>query len=998
MAMTLFEHNCQAYYAALEMMSDTGKAAIVHPTGTGKSFIGFKLCEDNPDKTICWLSPSEYIFKTQIENWLSAGGDELKNIKFFTYAKLMGMTVEEILTIKPDYIVLDEFHRAGAELWGEGVNRLIGVFSAIPVLGLSATAIRYLDNQRNMVDEIFDGNVASEMTLGEAIVRGILKAPTYVLSVYSYKNDLKKYQKRVRLAKSKAVRDEAQKYLDALRRALDKADGLDEVFSKYITQKNGKYIVFCSDYDHLKQMREKVGVWFYKIDSEPHVYSAYSNDPETSKAFKAFKADESEHLKLLFCIDMLNEGVHVEKIDGVILFRPTISPIIYKQQIGRALSASKDKDPIIFDVVNNIENLYSIGTIEQEMKVAISYYRSLGLERNIVTERFKIYDDLQNVRSIFDTLNETLTASWDLMYSCAKTYYEEHGNLEVERRYKTKEGYSLGQWIFTQRKVYKGEQNGTLGEDRIRKLEAIGMVWGGVRDLSWERYYAEAKKYYEEHGDLNVPANYVTDSGIRLGAWISNLRTSRNCRIRVKSLSDDRIKALDKIGMIWNQVDWMWDKYFAAAQEYFFKHGNLDIGNRYVTEDGLRLGNWITRNRLLYHGTAPGSELTAEKIAKLTSIGMIWDKKYALAWENGFIHAQEYFRKNGHLKVSLLYVSPDGYRLGQWVANQRDNKDKISDERKAKLDSIGMIWEKPDPWEVRYALAKAYYEEHGNLQIPLDYKPEGIWLNKWVNDQKQIYRGKRKGQKLTDDQIKRLEEIGMVWENEKALKAFAAWNAQYAEAEKFFKENGHLNVPTGYRSSKGKNLSAWIILQRKYYKLGKLTEEQIEKLNAIGMVWEFEDAWEVGFEHAKRYFDENGNLLVTKKYVCTDGYRLGQWIVNQRNNYNNSKKYGRLTENQIQRLEAIGMQWRVSDIKWEEHFFSAKSFFDKHGNLLIPREYRVDGFNLFYWIVEQRRSRRKGDLSEDKIKKLNSIGMDWGDSDGGEELAVALAKGKRIAV
>ena len=92
------------------------------------------------------------------------------------------------------------------------------------------------------------------------------------------------------------------------------------------------------------------------------------------------------------------------------------------------------------------------------------------------------------------------------------------------------------------------------------------------------------------------------------------------------------------------------------------------------------------------------------------------------------------------------------------------------------------------------------------------------------------------------------------------------------------------------------------------------------------------------------------------------------------------------------------MQWSVSDIKWEEHFFSAKSFFDKHGNLLIPREYRVDGFNLFYWIVEQRRSRRKGDLSEDKIKKLNSIGMDWGDSDGGEELAVALAKGKRIAV
>mgnify|MGYP002556083230 FL=1 len=62
----LFEHNKTAYDSAVSMLSDTGKAAIIHPTGTGKSFIGFKLCEDHPDKTICWLSPSEYRKKYQI--------------------------------------------------------------------------------------------------------------------------------------------------------------------------------------------------------------------------------------------------------------------------------------------------------------------------------------------------------------------------------------------------------------------------------------------------------------------------------------------------------------------------------------------------------------------------------------------------------------------------------------------------------------------------------------------------------------------------------------------------------------------------------------------------------------------------------------------------------------------------------------------------------------------------------------------------------------------
>ena len=81
-------------------------------------------------------------------------------------------------------------------------------------------------------------------------------------------------------------------------------------------------------------MIDKVPEWFSLIDPHPHVYRAYADDPSTSKAFANFKVDESEHLKLLFCIDMLNEGIHVNGVSGVILLRPTISPIIYKQQIG----------------------------------------------------------------------------------------------------------------------------------------------------------------------------------------------------------------------------------------------------------------------------------------------------------------------------------------------------------------------------------------------------------------------------------------------------------------------------------------------------------------------------------------------------------------------------------------------------------------------------------------------------------------------------------------
>ena len=180
-ALCLFEHNEKAYHAAVRMMEQYGKAAIVHPTGTGKSYIAFKLIEDNPEKVVIWLSPSEYIFKTQLESLKRNDPDfPLVNVHFYTYAKLMCCTqaqLDEIAAQKPAYIILDEFHRAGAECWGESTVALLKLCPDAKLLGLTATNIRYLDNNRDMAEELFDSRVASNMTLGEAVVRGILPAP-----------------------------------------------------------------------------------------------------------------------------------------------------------------------------------------------------------------------------------------------------------------------------------------------------------------------------------------------------------------------------------------------------------------------------------------------------------------------------------------------------------------------------------------------------------------------------------------------------------------------------------------------------------------------------------------------------------------------------------------------------------------------------------------------------------------------------------------------------
>lgn len=763
MSIDLFKHNDEAYKSVVTMLKKTGKAAVVHPTGTGKSFIGFKLCEDNPGKRICWLSPSEYIFKTQLENLRKCSdGFVPENITFFTYAKLMNVSETELEELKPDYIIFDEFHRCGAQMWGEGVNRLLEIYPDTPIVGLSATAIRYLDNQRNMADELFDGCIASDMTLGEAIVRGILAPPKYVLAVFAYEAQLKRYEKRVRAAKSNAVREEGQKYLDALRRTLEKADGIDAIFEKHITDPCGKYIVFCADYRHLCDMAELAKDWFKNIDSEPHVYKAYSDDPDTDASFEAFKKDSSNHIKLLFCIDMLNEGVHVEDISGVILLRPTVSPIVYKQQIGRALAAGKNESAVIFDIVLNIDNLYCIDAIEEEMQIATSYYRFLGDDTEIVNEHFKVTDEVKDCREIFDRLNDTLGASWDLMYKSAEKYYREYGNIDVPKRYVTSEGYTLGSWIATQRLVYQGKVNGRLTDKQISDLESIGMRWESVKDIAWEKYYAAARSYYLNNGDLLVNINENNYCGIALGTWIANLRSYRKNGIKTAYLTPERIKALDEIGMVWSVVDYLWERNYQACVKFHRKHGHLDVPSTYVDEDGIKLGNWIFSLRAARKSQNKRAALTDDQIKRLDLLGMLWGNKLEITWQKNYSAVCGYQRKYGNLDVPVAYITDDGLRIGRWLRRQRElyEKGTLDVGRKEQLDLIGMKWAQSDPWEQKYMLLKKYYDEHGHTNIPSDYVCDGVWLYRWLYEQKKRL-DDESHKRLTSRQTEMLTELGV---------------------------------------------------------------------------------------------------------------------------------------------------------------------------------------------------------------------------------------------
>lgn len=686
MGINLFKHNKEAYKAATEMLEQTGMAAIIHPTGTGKSLIAFKLAEEHPLDHFLWLSPSEYIYQTQLENL----NMKFPNIQFMSYSRLM-KNEDSIETLHPDYIILYEFHRCGAAEWGKSVRKLLNACPNAKRLGLSATNIRYLDNQRNMAEEIFDGKIASEMTLGEAIVRGILPEPKYVIAMYSYKKELNQLKKRIQALSNQGLITENQKLLEQLRRALEQAEGLDIVFEKHMEKKNGKYIVFCSGKEHMDEMKEQASTWFRRVDREPRIYTAFYNDTATDREFREFKKDNSAHLKL-------NEGVHVDDVDGVILLRPTVSPIIYLQQIGRALSAGSGKTPVIFDLVNNFDSLSCIDCLKKEMEEAFVLFPTTYGKGLRFSERFHITDETKDCRMLFQKLQTNLSSAWETYYIAARQYYREKGNLKVPKSYLTQTGLTLGSWIQTQRRVRAGSVTGNLSEEKVRKLDEIGMVWDS-KDQSWNEALRELQAYYKEHGNLDVKARYVTENGFRLGRWVCNLRTKVKNKGLDQALTKEQQGELEKLGMIWDRNGEKWEEYFREAQGYYLEHGDLEVPVKYVTENGVPLGRWLAE-------IGSQTALTEEQRGRLEKIGFCKEKKTVRQWNEKYALAKRYYEEFGDLNVPVSYCV-NGVKLGRWISNVRSKRKHpgasgmvLDEDRIRLLDRIGMDWKMS--WELQW--------------------------------------------------------------------------------------------------------------------------------------------------------------------------------------------------------------------------------------------------------------------------------------------------------
>ena len=365
----LYEHNQKAYDALLDMLGERDRACVIKPTGTGKFVILAKMVQDNPDKRFLLLGTNDYMFNDQMANLAEiAPGFTPENLQFMTYSAAM-MTArrgEEISGY--DVVVADEFHHCGAEEWGKGVTHILDANESAKVVGFSATPIRYSDGGRNMADEMFDGNVAYSMELEEAWLRGILPIPKYVTAFYEAPKELGRLAKSIAGIKDEMVMKRFQKKYENLRRSLTEAGGVREAIAKHLKKRDAKVIVFCPRVAKLREFMLLRREWFGAVNSEIHAYKTVSADPYGSEDFQAFKDDESDALKVLYCVNQLNEAVHVKGVDAIVMVRPTKSPTVFYQQLGRVLSSGGNRTPLVFDFCNNFGSIVVAERIPKRME------------------------------------------------------------------------------------------------------------------------------------------------------------------------------------------------------------------------------------------------------------------------------------------------------------------------------------------------------------------------------------------------------------------------------------------------------------------------------------------------------------------------------------------------------------------------------------------------------------------------------------------------------
>lgn len=393
------------------------RVAIVHATGTGKSYVISTVAQNF--KRVLVIAPNDYVLN-ETQKVCHAGCD------FRTYTSTINHSTEHN---QYDLIVLDEFHRTGASKWGIGVQNIMTTNPNALLFGTTATPVRNLDKGRNMADELFDGHVVSRLTMKDAIDQGILADPVYVRSIYSFDE----FENKIKQSKKKGLDKESLiKQLSVVRDNWKNAGGVSAIIRKHYNHNMKRVIVFSNSIKKVKPIRELLALWFREAGFENvKFYTIHSQMTNSDKQMAQFQEDEDGVLKVAITVNMLNEGVHIPRVDGIIMLRSSMSNIIVSQQIGRCMSAgNKDLRPVILDLVNNMELILQHHGEDEDAHSSESGSRKKGKKTKRKDEHseefpFKVIDECMEFRDVIQQIGENLSLRHHTKEECiasAKKY------------------------------------------------------------------------------------------------------------------------------------------------------------------------------------------------------------------------------------------------------------------------------------------------------------------------------------------------------------------------------------------------------------------------------------------------------------------------------------------------------------------------------------------------------------------------------------------------
>ena len=912
MSMTLNPVNEAAFQKAVQSLETLNRAAVFHPTGTGKSCIAWKVVEAHPQTTFFWLvAGAQRLALRRAELTRYNGGTLPGNVRFCDCEKLAAATPEQWVRLgeqKPGCIVLDCYHELSAVCWAQSVQKLLRMCPQAKVLGLG------VPNGAPVcaaAQELFADCIVSHMTVAEAMAAGTMPVPSaYAALLWPQEEELATLRARIKnLCMPKGDTSLRVQY-EELSWSLRQVENLTVLLPRLLSDTSGHYLVLFESAAYQEKLGTELEQLLRTVDPAVRFYAADHACFADSAAVETFLSDTAPGPKVLLCVNAPGVQQPLEGLAGVILVRQSSLMSTFKQMLCRALVAAGSRSVPVFDLVAQFEGLGNGRTLQRDCTEAMTRAGSK-------TPGFRQERPMQQTYRLYGKLRREMEARWEVLCQAAADAAAKEGTLELPRSYTIHSGVPVGKWLELQRQVQAGQRPGRLTAEQAAKLEKLGIRWNHRLEAAWEKGFASAQKYRTEHGDLLVPVRYRDKNDFALGEWIVYNRQ----RYLGGNLTQNRIERLEAIGMVWSTSNDLWEQNYAAATQYYLEHGDLEVPIKYETPSGFGLGVWLGAQRAAHKA----GELPQEQVERLDALGMDWTNRNDRKWMSLYDVAAAYYHEHGNLNVPSEYVTPDGVLLGKWVARQRYaylNPDRssarVTPERKALLDKLGMVWEKYDPWQERYDLALAYKTEHGDLEIPSVYKTaDGVWLGSWVSRQRQTLNS---GSSALSSERRKLLRILFKGERRPSDPAAdhgtvreANWERNFRSAARYARKYKHLLVPASYVDSDGVRLGVWISNLRAARKNRpdsyQVTLAHIKKLNSIGMVWDARDAkWGTAYQQAKAYYKAHGNLHAAANYKSDEtGFCLGDWLRRMREW--DTTHDPKLTPERRAMLDKIGMEW-----------------------------------------------------------------------------------------